>query len=364
MRHYTDFMRKHPRISLGVTALGLITMVIGAAGIPSDLEAWGNAFDAVGSDLGRWILVGVGLAVVLGSLAPRIRFQDPSPRPQPVRRKVRLPPPPRPSSSSSHGRRYGSGAIRQAMVDAARQKAIQDIEHELVTMIEEWRLIRGDAFGETDYGVYSLWTGKTSDFIGKVLGEVERQRFEGTAGESAPTLRQSAALRIQELERLRDNPDKWQVQLEGQELTDAIQARQQLTPQDRIVLAGSPLADQYEISTVDDQAKPDIVTSLGTERKHGYRLLSALENPAERFGYEEIPGPEDVERWEAQVKNLLRDDPERLRLFLYIPPIARNKSGGNILAGLLDAMAGGSEIRRLQQRLRQLDVVLQSYGRN
>jgi hypothetical protein len=39
--------------------------VVGAAGIPADLQAWGSLFRSLGSEGGRWVLVIAGLAVLL-----------------------------------------------------------------------------------------------------------------------------------------------------------------------------------------------------------------------------------------------------------------------------------------------------------
>jgi hypothetical protein len=109
---------------------------------------------------------------------------------------------------------------------------------------------------------------------------------------------------------------------------------------------------------VTETRAPSLQTALQTEKDHGYRLLAAIENPAESFGFESLPGPEDVARWEAHVKHLLRDDPERLRLFLYLPPVRNPKN--KLASQLLDAYVGGPERRRLSQRLVQLKAVIDS----
>jgi len=53
-----------------VFALSL--MVIGAAGVPADVQAWGDLFAAIGSVAGQWVLIGVGLtALFVLQLVPR-----------------------------------------------------------------------------------------------------------------------------------------------------------------------------------------------------------------------------------------------------------------------------------------------------
>lgn len=154
-------------------------------------------------------------------------------------------------------------ARNQRIVDATvkRRKARQDeenrkaVEAELVALIDEWRLVRGDPFRETDYGTYKLLLGKTSHFIERALGEKARQCFEEKEGENAPTLRHSASLRIQALEYLRDHPEEWQLQLDDQALGALIAERYIFTPQDLIVVAGTPALYEHYTGPLGDSVE-------------------------------------------------------------------------------------------------------------
>jgi hypothetical protein len=72
---------RHPRAALGAGLSGALT-IIGLSGLPDDLENWNAAFQAIGSDLGRWLLVGVGVCVALALIASR-KQQSESPAKKP-----------------------------------------------------------------------------------------------------------------------------------------------------------------------------------------------------------------------------------------------------------------------------------------
>lgn len=116
------------------------------------------------------------------------------------------------------------------------------IEKELVAIIDEWKVVRGNAYSGTHYGTYNLWEQQTSSYIEDVLGPIERQRFQSNDGESNASLERQAELRINALELLRDNPDRWKTRsVERAEIAAAGERRRELSPADEIVLAGGPL---------------------------------------------------------------------------------------------------------------------------
>lgn len=47
------------------TIVSVVLTVVGASGIPDNLKAWGRLFAMIGSDLGRWLLVLGGLAILI-----------------------------------------------------------------------------------------------------------------------------------------------------------------------------------------------------------------------------------------------------------------------------------------------------------
>ncbi len=128
------------------------------------------------------------------------------------------------------------------------RRAARAFERELVTLVDEWKLVRGNAFRGTDFGTYSLWERKSCEFIGGILGETERQRFQSNGDEVNLTLERQAELRIRALERLRDAPGRWKLVGKSRDhVRTASEKRRLLSPQERIVLAGTPeLAKTYE----------------------------------------------------------------------------------------------------------------------
>ena len=204
------------------------------------------------------ILIAVGVALLAIPYIERLARRHERPEHEPV--NIDQPPPPtRPltwgdlkrmevpltESPQSQTDSSTKTSARQEAVDASREALVARIEEELVAIIDEWRLVRGDAWRGTDYGTYRLWSDKTSAFIRAVLGDEERQRFEEKAGET------SVDSRIETLERLRDNPGNWKIQVDVDQLSGAIVRRRQLLPQERIVLAGTPaLAKLYELDPV------------------------------------------------------------------------------------------------------------------
>lgn len=72
--------------------------------------------------------------------------------------------------------------------------------------------------------------------------------------------------------------------------------------------------------------------------------------------FDNPPSREDVEPWRINVDHLLRDRGDLRKLFNYAPP---RLVGEKMSAVLLDGLSGGPEIREVEQRLQQLDRVLE-----
>jgi hypothetical protein len=111
------------------------------------------------------------------------------------------------------------------------------IAQELVSAIDDWRIVRGDGFTGTSYQAYSVLNRKTSEFVRDVFGETERQRFESNEGEQSKTLERDAELRIRALERLRDRPEDWDLRADREAIEYAIRNRRSYGQGDRIVVA-------------------------------------------------------------------------------------------------------------------------------
>jgi hypothetical protein len=226
--------------------------VLSLPSVPDEIAKWGPVLSAVDSEPSRWLLPAIGWILLLllagGALGGWVR---PKRRRGHIEvgeirsRSISRGPVSVVSDRSDHSQRemLSGGSLRDAIHELSRREAQQRIEEELVSLVDEWKLVRGDAFGEPDYGTFKLWADRTSEFIRRVFGETERQRFESDGPEVLSTLRQSADLRIRALERLRDHPEDWQIQADGQELEEAIASRRRLSPGDRIVLAGTQLSN-------------------------------------------------------------------------------------------------------------------------
>lgn len=65
MRRFNDYLRAHPSASGALSLAGLVTMLIGASGYPANIADWGEAFAAIGGELGRWVLAAVGFGLVV-----------------------------------------------------------------------------------------------------------------------------------------------------------------------------------------------------------------------------------------------------------------------------------------------------------
>ncbi|HUC06905.1 MAG TPA: hypothetical protein VMR96_02355, partial [Solirubrobacterales bacterium] len=170
------------------------------------------------------------------------------------------------------------------------------------------------------------------------------------------------------------------------EIRAAAERRRRLTPEDQIVVAGTPsLAMRYEVkaqpvaespsrstktaradtaATGPDLLQPlesaasELKGALEIERGHGRRLLDALGDMglARNWRYHRPAKGSDVDGWEASIDHLLRDRNDLRDLFHYEPlePAIRG-----FLPSLSDGLLHGPERRRLKQRLNQLDRVVE-----
>jgi hypothetical protein len=145
LRRVHEYVQGHPRVSGGLTLAGLVTMLVGASGHAGDVAGWGDAFAAIGSDLGRWVLVALGF--VLAVVPQLLQHMAPSAR-APRGEKARLPTPaqdPAPAASTKLAeqrvaRREAerqdvtppvsppaqTGALRRAMAKSAKNQQLRD----------------------------------------------------------------------------------------------------------------------------------------------------------------------------------------------------------------------------------------------
>jgi hypothetical protein len=171
---------------------GIIT-IIGLAGLPNDLENWSAAFQAIGSDLGRWLLVIAGLGAIATFALARFRHQD---RPASARQETTSAKAPHPSP----GRIYGGAAVGAAIARSADRKAAEAtfvaVEAEISlaseeatemakTLRTEWPHITPE--GALVEVALPDWREKTTDFIAGVLGPASRAAFRA-AGSGENTL--------------------------------------------------------------------------------------------------------------------------------------------------------------------------------
>jgi hypothetical protein len=166
---------------------GTIT-IIGLVGLPNDLESWSAAFQAIGSDLGRWLLVIAGLAAIATFALARFRHQD---RPASARRET--------SSAKAHqspGRIYGGAAVVQSADRKAAEATFVAAEAEISLASEEAtemaKMLRAEWPHITPEGALVEvalpdWREKTTDFIAGVLGPASRAAFRA-AGSGDNTL--------------------------------------------------------------------------------------------------------------------------------------------------------------------------------
>jgi len=111
------------------------------------------------------------------------------------------------------------------------------------------------------------------------------------------------------------------------------------------------------------QSRRDALVKL---REDGAKILAALRDPAYAIRtYGRIPTDEDVDSWEENVRDHLRDKGDLLKLFDYEPLEAQPPSGSLkdllTLKGLAAAYARPHErlVTRVERRLAQLDKVIE-----
>lgn len=121
-------------------------------------------------------------------------------------------------------RHYGSGAIQQAIFEQARNEARASIEAELVAAIDEGEKLRGDEFsGNPSLAEFDAWRAPIVEFVERVFGEAEKQRLQEVKW-NGYEVRDHIGGVLDWLRALRDRPDSWQVQVDGEELEAAIKA--------------------------------------------------------------------------------------------------------------------------------------------
>jgi hypothetical protein len=236
---------------------GGLLAIVGLAGLPNDLENWGAAFQAIGSELGRWLLVIVGLGVIAAVATSKARrsalaqghSKEQSEPPAATRpltygdlTAMRVPV----DENGPGVRVYGGAAVREAVRDPVADSmdtAMQQIremferserkkcdlaEAEFVAMIAEGEHLLGNAFsGNPQWGDFTAWRDPIAKFVGFALGETEEQRLLET-GRGQPEVRGHIREVLDWLRERRDNPDKWEsrvAQLDGPDLEAAIATR-------------------------------------------------------------------------------------------------------------------------------------------
>lgn len=118
LERYEQFIARHPRLGL----VAALLTVVGLAGVPDDLQNWSVALQAIGSELGRWLLVIVGGLLIAAVLLVRGRNQ-----PVPAAAPEQQPPLPQQPSREDNkfGRRDDKGELAQRC-------------HMLAASIERW----------------------------------------------------------------------------------------------------------------------------------------------------------------------------------------------------------------------------------
>ncbi len=240
MERYEEFKARHPRARLGAGVIGGSLAVVGLAGLPDDLKNWGAAFQAIDSDLGRWLLVFIGLAVIAAVTVTRGKphghsHQDQAEPASTTRRgthgdiaAMRVPvntsPIPTAASPPTDTPMKALQTI-QAMFDEAKRQKLTLIEVELVAMIDEGVRLSGDEFsGNPTLADFDAWRGPIVEFVGTVFGATEKQRLLEVKW-NGYEVRDHIAAVLDWLRTLRDRPDSWRVEIDGEEVETAIQAR-------------------------------------------------------------------------------------------------------------------------------------------
>lgn len=123
LERYEQFISRHPRLGLVATLSGVFLTAVGLAGVPEDLENWSIAFQAIDSNLGRWLFLVIGLSVIGVAVMVTLTRRSQAP----VAAPEHQPPVPQQASRGDNefGRRDDRGELAQRC-------------HMLAASIERW----------------------------------------------------------------------------------------------------------------------------------------------------------------------------------------------------------------------------------
>jgi hypothetical protein len=174
---YSDFVQQHPKLSAGVSVLGVATMILGASGTPSDIENWGKVFAAIGSDRARWVLVALGLALLVAAAIPWLSRKSAS---------AQAATPELPTGPLIHSPEQAPRSTAERhppptfiAVEAEIALAHEEVIEMTKILRAEWPHITPD--GAVVQVALPDWRAKTTEFMGTVLGAAQRAAFRGAA---------------------------------------------------------------------------------------------------------------------------------------------------------------------------------------
>jgi hypothetical protein len=148
--------------------------------------------------------------------------------------------------------RAGGDSLRAAAQDSPDRATslVGLVQAELVAIVDDGHALRPVLpFGDPDVGAYTIWCEATRRFVARVLGAVERQRFDQPGDPPGVGLSGSLSDRLDRLADLRDRPDTWELQVDADDLDTAITERRTISLADRIVMATSgPSFDRTEVA--------------------------------------------------------------------------------------------------------------------
>jgi hypothetical protein len=130
---------------------------------------------------------------------------------------------------------------RDEIAQASRVGAdlTNDVQRELVAIIDEGNseAVRGALPFGGRYGPVTIWTEHTVTFLEDVFGGTERQRFLQRYEPPDPSIHAVLADRLKRLADLRDRPETWRLQVDGEGFRQAVSKRRSFAPDERIVMA-------------------------------------------------------------------------------------------------------------------------------
>ena len=136
-------------------------------------------------------------------------------------------------SVTSHTRQHmpsaptelGTLEVIKETFERSRRRARELVEAEFVAMIDEGERLRGDAFSSNpQWKDFTDWRDPIAEFVGVALGSTEKQRLL-EAGTGQPEVQGHIRQVLEWLRTRRDQPESWQLQIDGHELEAAIAAR-------------------------------------------------------------------------------------------------------------------------------------------